>query len=210
VEVRLSKPTPLHSLSERPQATATNDSAELVWIGTPEGATAFCDALMSFIVYQCEFDRSGRRRTAQGRRRALLAQAAKFEKGKGWRRDNPNLAALFARELRELASSGPKRPRGRPPGPTKKTTLERWLLDYVISGLRKEFESRKRPDLAETILNPGEEAKPGKWGGRPTGINTAVGVAQVIADRAGIELSKLALARAADNIRRTERRRRRS
>jgi hypothetical protein len=193
-------------------ADASNTSAERLCaaadravIETPEGATAFVDALLSYVVYTCEFNRDGSRRPAWMRERELRKEAAKFESGSGWRGGNPALAAECARALHQKAAEIQPRKRGKPR--KEEYAPARALLESVIAQLSAGLVARGRSDMAETILKPGKTPEGGERG-TPNGISVATVVAQVMAERYGLPITKADLDRAANDLRRTRRHKR--
>lgn len=179
-------------------------------VSTPEGATAFFDSLLAFTIHCCEFDGEGKKRAPKRRHDALLAEAVRCERGEGWRGDNPELAQMFAAELRQRAADQPLRGRGRPAGQTSNPA--RQLLEQYIAGLENEL-SVRGSEKATTVRDPGKPPNPGEKGGMMSGISAVVTMVLEVAKFAKIPLSKDEIAlfkRAADDIRRSERRKRKS
>jgi hypothetical protein len=84
-------------------------------------------------------------------------------------------------------------------------------LEMACASLRATLEAAGQHDKASQILEPGQA--PTEWDdgpAAPTGLNTAMGLVAGAAEIAGIDLPPGSLKRAADAIRRAERRRRES
>lgn len=174
---------------------------------TSAGQAALYDAVLSFALFRCEFDLKGARRLPAKRRRELLREAERFERGEDWRAGNPEAALMVARILRKEADQVPRRSGlGRPSGTAPNSMTN--LLRQFIGQVQRELANRRRSDLADTLLNAGKEGAPGNRG-TASGVSVISQYLGLLLDIARIPVSKDdPLSWAVDSIRRDERRRR--
>lgn len=181
--------------------------AEADAMATPIGVTSLHGLVLSYTIFRCQFAAVGEPRSVQDFRRMLLVEAALFEKGDGWRGDNPALAKILANDLRHVATEElPRRARGRP----RAIGSAMALLDTIIDAVEQNLIERGRPDMAATLLDPGQGPQPGERGGKGSNLSVILGFLLDLNRQHGSPFSEQEIRKAVDHRRRSERRRRKA